>query len=143
MDKDKVLNIEDFPTSLKKTPTRLRLWDLLSNQNIPLDCSSIYEALRKVYGDVSFSTVYRTLETLVELGYLEKTQLSHQEGISYQKVEHKDIHYAVCLSCHKLVEFARCPFENESPHLVEKNFQMVGHKVEILGYCEACRDKMK
>lgn len=143
MDKDKTLKIQDFPSSLKKTTTRLRLWDLLSRENIPLDCSSIYDLLKRNYGEVSFSTVYRTLETLVELGYLEKIQLSHQDGISYQKIEHKDIHYAVCLSCHKLVEFAKCPFENERPQLVEKNFQMVGHKVEILGYCGECKDKIK
>ncbi len=52
------------------------------------------------------------------------------------RFEHK--HYAVCMSCRKIIAMDNCPMETFIPKLEDENFHVMGHNLEIFGYCKDC-----
>ena len=53
-------------------------------------------------------------------------------------------HYAICMNCKSRTELPECPFtEKKHLHTADDGFMVVGHTVEVFGYCKDCQDKMK
>ncbi|MPN57397.1 hypothetical protein SDC9_205091 [bioreactor metagenome] len=59
----------------------------------------------------------------------------------YQLNRNQHKHYAICLSCHKVIEMDNCPMETFTPQLADQDFRVLGHKVEMYGYCKDCDRK--
>ena len=118
---------------MKKTKQRLLVLSVLCRENEPQSAEMIFEKTK----GISLSTVYRTLERFYEEGLVEKTTFDVQDSYFYRlRTEHHD-HYAVCLDCHKREPLEVCPVE----HVDAGDFTITGHKLEIYGYCKACRGK--
>ncbi|MPN45848.1 hypothetical protein SDC9_193423 [bioreactor metagenome] len=62
----------------------------------------------------------------------------NQEMAVYEINHPKHKHYAVCINCHKIIKMDNCPMENFTPELEENGFRVVGHNLEIYGYCKDC-----
>lgn len=90
---------------------------------------------------VWLSSVYRILELFVKENIVLKTTITDGEMALYELNRHKHRHYAVCLGCRKIVEMDNCPLVNFVPKLADNNFDVVGHKLELYGYCKDCKDK--
>ncbi len=133
----------NWPKSLKRTPVRLRVAELLDETSVPLCVSEIYERLRQTDAHLNLSTVYRVLDAFVAAGLAEKTIISSDAPAYYAALRSTHCHYAVCLRCRRLIPLAHCPFDRRNLHLVEQGFEMTGHRLEIYGYCAACRAEIE
>ena len=87
------------------------------------------------------STIYRILELFVSKGLVTKTSFMDSDMAIYALNRHQHKHYAVCLNCHKIIELENCPMDTFVPELDESDFHVVGHKVELYGYCKNCEKK--
>lgn len=116
---------------------------VLNEATAPMCASDIYAKADREGGRISLSTVYRILELFVSEGIALKSMLMGSEMAVYSinRFEHK--HYAVCTSCHKIVPMANCPMEKFIPKLQDNNFLVLGHKIEMYGYCRDCITKKK
>jgi len=129
---------------LKSTPARrLMLAAFSEEENRLYKPLEIYDIVRKAEPGISFSTVYRNLESLAEHGLIEKITL---EGTARYKllVESTHRHHMICLLCHKAEPLPYCPLKQMEETLKNKNsrhgFWPVEHRVEIYGYCQECRN---
>ena len=125
---------------LKNTKCRVLVLDILEQSNQPISVEKIYFYLSKRGLMVSISTVYRTLETLVEKNLITKLNLIGEDKafFEYKRIEHK--HYLICLSCKKMQAFENCPLGNYEEFLQkETNYDISGHKLDIYGYCPKCK----
>ena len=140
-----------FPDSLRKTKSRLKVWEILEKSATPLTARQIaQQASASGSGGESgkgvwLSSVYRALEAFEEAHVVSRTVLKDSPEALYSLSESGHHHYAICLGCKSRTELEGCPFEKEEEHLhtTDQDFMVVGHTVEVFGYCKDGRKKLK
>lgn len=134
-----------FPVGIKRTKQRECVYSILKEAKKPVSAVEIYEEIEKrgVITPFALSTVYRILSTFVEYGLISKNTIFDQETAVYELNGQTHKHYAVCMGCHKMVALDECPLHGFEPKISDEKFQVVGHKVELYGYCQECTNKEK
>jgi Fur family ferric uptake transcriptional regulator len=124
---------------LRNTSQRESILDIIRHGHGHMDADEIYQRVRKKQPRLSLSTVYRTLQTLKELGLVEEVHLDETHHHYEIKAPHEH-HHLICLGCGKVVEF-ECPMTGEMKDIVsrEKDFEVVNTEVRMTGYCADCR----
>ncbi len=118
------------------TPERKLLLRIIS-ENAHLDASEIYQLAKRENPKISLSTVYRTVRLLEELGLVEASELG--EDHYHYEVRLEEHYHLICLDCGKVVEIP--PVDAVRKLGAERGFEVVGVKLELLGYCAACQKK--
>ena len=118
------------------TPERKLLLRIIS-ENAHLDASEIYQLAKRENTKISLSTVYRTVRILEELGLVEASELG--EDHYHYEVRLSEHYHLICLGCGKVVEIP--PVDAVRKLGEERGFEIVGVKLELLGYCAECRKK--
>ncbi|MEQ6359235.1 Fur family transcriptional regulator [Thermoanaerobacter thermohydrosulfuricus] len=119
----------------KLTPQRELILDIMLNQQGYLSVRQIYEKVKEVFPQVSIDTVYRNLSLLKDINILNETTIGNNIMYVMRKEIHS--HSMRCLKCGKIFELDICPLELWINQI--KDFEIVDHKIEIVGYCKDCR----
>lgn len=134
-----------WPEGMKWTKQRKDIFEVLKGAKKPVSAHDIYQEILKLNevdaSNFAISTVYRSLAVFEEKGLVEKSVLLGSDTAVYELADGQHKHYAVCLSCHKLVPLKHCPFEHvEHDHMESEDgeFVVTGHKLELYGYCKEC-----
>lgn len=130
-----------WPSGIKKTKQRSCVFTVLERSDSPLSAMEICKQTENGNCPVWLSTVYRILELFVKENVAVKTTISDGEMALYELNRNQHRHYAICLNCHKVVEMDNCPMEMFMPKLADSDFQVLGHKLEMYGYCKDCSKK--
>ena len=127
---------------LRKTKARNLIISILSQDK---DKAFSVEELHEACGadlQIDLSTVYRTMHTLAESGFVTKSM--HPNGKAYfqiasqQGTEHH--HRIVCSKCKASADIAVCPLHDlENQILSETGFTMTSHTIELTGLCPTCK----
>lgn len=144
----------EFPENLRKTKPREAVWEVLLSSEEPLTAREIAqrlgdrEAERKTtpesHGSVWLSSIYRALDAFEKAHVVSKTVLADSQEAMYALCTPGHHHYAICVSCKSRTELTECPFEEEHAlHTKDSDFVVIGHTVEVYGYCKKCRSKMR
>lgn len=120
------------------TPQRLMILDAVIAGEGHVTAEAIHQRVAQEYPDVSLSTVYRTLETLRDLGLVTETDLGSGR-VEYHFAERADHHHLVCRRCGSVAEL---PHEVLHP-LEEQLAREYGFLAEmshfaVFGVCAAC-----
>jgi len=128
-----------WPKEIKKTKQRQSVLSILQNSDVPLSAADIYSEMEKGGEKAWMSTIYRILELFIKHDMVIKTNILNHDVAVYElnRFEHK--HYAVCLNCHRMISMDSCPMDEFIPNLEDKDFRILGHKLEIFGYCKDCK----
>lgn len=126
---------------LKNTSVRVVVLKILDDSEIPMTVEEIFVSVRSLLSSVNLSTVYRTMETLLKNGLVEKTALLDENKARYEfrRVEHK--HHLVCTGCNRMIPVEDCPVDDEYAKLMcnKQGFELTGHRLEIYGLCPGCQ----
>jgi len=116
------------------TPERRLLLHVIAS-NPHLDANEIYLQAHKDDPKLNLSTVYRTVKMFAELGLVDASHLG--QGHDHYEIRLKNHYHCICLGCGKVIEIpALLPFKNVGR---EYNFDVIGGKVELFGYCDDCQ----
>ena len=130
-------------TSGRSGSARRTVVDFLGRQDCCSSAQEIHDALRTSGSRVGIASVYRTLDSLDELGLVLRIDLG--DGISRYEPATPDgehHHHLVCDDCGKVE-----PFEDEAlESALERvagghGYAMAGHDVVVRGACEDCRSE--
>ena len=102
------------------------------------DADELVADLRGAGREVSRSTVYRTLDLLVEAGLLRELRLTNRTAYEhdYGYPSHDHMH---CTACNRIVEFRNDEIRRIRDAISrEHGFRAAGHKFVITGLCSAC-----
>lgn len=126
---------------IKATRQRKAIIDVIVQAEAPLSADEIYDRIPK-QSEVNYSTVYRTLATLVDKGVLIK--MGEVGGkIFYLLRSNAHNHHLICTNCNKLIEISQCPIENLSRQIAQNTgFIITGHHLELSGICPECAKRM-
>lgn len=126
-----------WPKELKKTKQRFEIIEALCEAEKPLSVQEISAELLRRGNPMWLSTIYRVLETLIKHGIIQESAM-HDSGTSLYEIGDEHRHYAVCVGCKSVIELEGCPIESFLPDLQAKSFHVVGHKLQISGFCDNC-----
>jgi len=127
---------------LKSTKRRTSILEMLENSSQPLSAEDIFLRLKESEVSINISTVYRILETLTARGFLLKNTIMGDVRSLYELNRHEHKHHFVCLGCKLVIPISGCPLHAYEKVLQEQmGCEIQGHKLELFGYCSACRLK--
>ena len=132
------------------TMPRRVIMDVLNKTSKHLSAEDIFLKVHGVYENIGLTTVYRTLEILVEMGMVTKCDFGdgrarYELSVSAEKKHH---HHLVCTSCKRVIEYTEFIdeevefFKRMEKGLSKKyNFIIKDHTLQFCGICENCRNK--
>jgi Fur family ferric uptake transcriptional regulator len=106
------------------------------------DVEELIMRLRQQGLRISRASVYRTLALLVDSGLVQEVFI--EDGhMHYEHIYGHEHHcHLRCLGCRKIVEFQNGSVAEAEQRIgQEHGFEITGHKLEIYGYCEECREQ--
>ena len=131
-----------WPAGIRKTKQRLGVFSVLEKAERPLSAQEIFARAQTEDASVWLSTVYRILDHMVSEGLAVKTAVMDSGTALYELSGGSHRHYAVCVNCHRVIELTNCPMEKFVPEIAESDFRVLGHRVEMYGYCKDCDKKL-
>ena len=134
--------LEDFVRAckekgLKITPQRLAVYEILLRRKDHPTVEEIYEEVKEIYPFVSLATVYRTVETLEEMGFIKKVAYWGNSVRYDANIQEHD--HLVCILCGSITDMkidAGC----EVPQEVN-GFKVLSHSLYMYGVCPLCQKK--
>jgi Fur family ferric uptake transcriptional regulator len=127
---------------IRMTTQRRAILTVIETAKKHLDASQILRRAQKIDASVDRATVYRTLSLLKRQGMIDELDLMHLKGERHyyeRKVGRDHIHMA-CLRCGKITEFLSERFDSLKNELEQEcRFRIVVTRLEVGGYCSACR----
>ncbi|OGS39633.1 MAG: hypothetical protein A2506_05745 [Elusimicrobia bacterium RIFOXYD12_FULL_66_9] len=117
------------------THQRLAVYEELSKRKDHPSAEALYEALKKSYPSLSLATVYKTLQTLHDMGMVSRvpSPIAQARYDACMDVHH----HAVCVSCGKISDVFDPKLDAVAvPSL--PGFEIAGHSVHFHGRCAKC-----
>ncbi|OPX33745.1 hypothetical protein B1H10_05175 [candidate division KSB1 bacterium 4484_188] len=93
---------------LRFTEPRRAILDVLSTTTDHLSAEDIYLAVHGDYPGIGLTTVYRTLELLIEMGLVYRFQFGDGRN-RYELIQNRlkpgHHHHLVCINCKKIIDY--------------------------------------
>jgi len=133
------------------TMPRQAILDILSKTLKHLSAEEVYLTVRKVYPAIGLTTVYRTLEILVQMGVVFKFDFGDSRARYELSKGPKGIrhhHHLVCTGCARVIDYT--DFIDDEVELLQRtekglskkyNFIITNHLIQFYGLCDKCRNK--
>lgn len=132
----------------RMTGPRQSILDVLGQTKEHLSAEDIFMKIRKVCPPCGLTTIYRTLDLLVQLGMI--TRFDFGDGRSRYELrgEHSTKmhhHHLVCRGCKRIIDYA--DFNQEEVEFLKKveeglskkyKFTVEDHDIGFSGLCEKC-----
>jgi Fur family ferric uptake transcriptional regulator len=124
------------------TKARRAVLEIIAHSDRHMTPADVYGKAKAKYPHIGLTTVYRTLDLLVELGYIQRIHLS--AGChSYASAAQTHGHHLVCSSCGRAEEFADCDLDPLMHTLQAKTGYAIDvHMLELMGLCPDCQGTM-
>jgi Fur family ferric uptake transcriptional regulator len=124
---------------LRFTRERGTILDEVLSHEGHFEPEGLFVSMRNGGKKVSRASIYRTLPLMAKAGIVE--QVEHTDKQSHYECTvgrgHHD--HMRCLSCGKIIEFYSSDMERLQEQVCgDQGFQVVGHVLEITGYCKDC-----
>ena len=122
----------------RMTPQRLLILSALRHSSSHLTASQILEEVKVSYPYLDISTVYRTLNALIQMRLVSATDLGGGES-SYEWLDHIRHHHLICRRCDAVIQLTNIYLENLGAEILEDySFQADIDHMAIFGLCNAC-----
>jgi Fur family ferric uptake transcriptional regulator len=133
------------------TAPREAILNVLSKTSEHLSAEEIYMAVHKTYPAIGLTTIYRTLELLVQMGFVFKFDFGDKRA-RYELAEglqgKQHHHHLLCTECGKIVDYI--DFIDDEKELISQtekglskkfSFKITNHLIQFYGICEKCQRK--
>lgn len=125
---------------LSLTVQRRAILENLSSRKDHPTADQIYAAIQDRVTGVSRTTVYRVLETFVQLGLAQK--ISNPDAKARFDADTSRHHHASCLECEKIIDIESSALpEIDLSHADLKGFDVFDCSVVAVGLCKECSSK--
>lgn len=131
------------------TVARQAILNVLGKSDKHLSAEDIYLAVHKVYPAIGLTTVYRTLELLVQMKMVFKFDFGDKRA-RYELAEGvlgtKHHHHLVCSACGRIINYTdfidkEIELLNQTEKSLQEkfNFKITNHIIQFYGLCDKCQ----
>ncbi|WP_108666069.1 Fur family transcriptional regulator [Euzebya rosea] len=122
---------------LRVTRQRLAVLEALKERTDALSAQDVWAEFRERGETIGLSTVYRTLESLQDVGLLDSFDRDGEQAYRFCSTSHH--HHLVCLSCNEVEELRAEIVEEWVGRVSEAHgFEVTAHRADIYGHCAGC-----
>ena len=122
----------------RRTRQRAAVNQILSHLEEFRTAQQIHDVLRQQGDSVGLTTVYRTLQAMVDAGEIDVLRTNEGEA-AYRRCSNGHHHHLVCRSCGRTVEVSGPAVERWASAVADEHgFREVSHDLEIFGTCSSC-----
>jgi Fur family ferric uptake transcriptional regulator len=136
---------------LRLTIPRREILTILNENEGHLSAEDIYIQVHEKHPAIGLTTVYRTLDLLVQLGFVFKFDFGdgrarYELMEKYSSKDHH--HHLICSRCSQIIDYT--DFVGEEIELIRKTehalsekygYRIIDHMVQFYGLCGACQRK--
>lgn len=123
---------------LKITPQRIAIFHALQKKINHPSADEIFRSIRLEYPSISLTTVYKTLETLREIGEIHELHVS-KERVLYDP-KNEPHHHLICLKCSHIADVPGSQVvELKAPKPLSHKFSLIYYRVHFYGFCGRCK----
>jgi Fur family ferric uptake transcriptional regulator len=123
---------------LRMTPQRLMIVAAVENSNDHISAEEIHAQVVEKYPDINVSTVYRTLDTLEEMGMVTRTDLGGGR-VRYHPAAKGHHHHLICRQCGAITDLDETVFAELKENLMrDYSFTADLRHLAIWGTCARC-----
>lgn len=125
--------------SQRNTKQKQIILTILKDANRPLSINEIYSQIVLSLPKIAKSTIYRNIDSLLNLNLIDKYHLNDNEvfyKIKADQNEHK--HFVICDDCKKVFDLPSCPIHDLENAMEEEGFIIKDHQIQISGICKTC-----
>ncbi len=123
---------------LKLTPQRIAILDYFDNNFDHPTAENVHTDIKKKFPTMSLATVYKTLDTLKEKGYLKELTIDKErKHFDPDTTQH---HHLICTKCKKIVDIKK-EFPIEIPIGDHNTFEIINTNIEFYGICPKCKER--
>lgn len=125
---------------LRNTPEREEIILEIFVSQDHFDVDELYLRLRNTGSRVSKASIYRNIPLIMECGLIK--EVWHEDGHMHYEPVYGQTHHCHlrCLGCGKVIEFVESDLKDIQERLAKKHdFDIVDHRLDVVGYCSACR----
>jgi Fur family ferric uptake transcriptional regulator len=134
---------------VKSTRQRLAVLEILGGSDRPMTAEELFLKIREdgaqelpaqAFENLSLSTVYRILDTLIKKSVVTKSGLMDGGKALFEMNSDVHRHNLICIKCHRIIPIEDCPLsEYECSLARQTGYQISGHKLEVYGICPKCK----
>ncbi|MEH0827776.1 Fur family transcriptional regulator [Micromonospora sp. CPCC 205714] len=130
--------VKSIPGAARNTRQRAEVITLLEESDEFRSAQGLHAQLRDRGAAVGLTTVYRTLQALVDAGEVDMMRLPSGEQM-FRRCSRSHHHHLVCRHCGRTVEIVGPAVESwASRTAAQHGFTAVDHTLEITGACADC-----
>ncbi len=143
---DEIVQFRSFivEKGLRNTPEREEIIRAIFGNPDHFDVDELYLKMRRNGSRVSKASIYRNIPLIIEANLIR--EVWHEDGhMHYEPVLDKGHHcHLRCLGCGRVIEFVSNEVIALERSLGKKHqFNIVDHRLEVLGYCSNCKDNTR
>ncbi len=124
---------------LSLTVQRRAILENLASRSDHPTADQIYAAIQGKITGISRTTVYRVLETFVQLGLAQK--ISNPEAKARFDADTRRHHHAICVNCEEVIDVHAPDLDSIAIPDVGQAFQVTDYSVNFTGICRNCLAK--
>lgn len=124
--------------SLKLTPQRIAVYEMLKNTKSHPSAETIYSSIKEKYPTMSFATVYKTLKTLGEVKLIQ--ELNVGEGNFRYDANAEPHPHIVCTNCGRVDDIPEVDLSMINDTAREHtDYNILYNKTYFYGICPDCK----
>jgi Fur family ferric uptake transcriptional regulator len=122
---------------LRATRQRTTVLDALRDRPDAVTAQELHAELRAAGEPVGLTTVYRTLASLADSGFLDAFTREGEQAFRLCSDAHH--HHLICEACNRVEEITAEEVERwVNSVATRRGFQVTGHRADIFGVCVDC-----
>jgi Fur family transcriptional regulator, peroxide stress response regulator len=127
-------------TGLRLTPQRLEIFRELAMAVDHPSAEELHKRLLRKYPTMSLDTVYRTLGTFTQHGFVHKVETAESQGrFEVRRTRH---HHLICSRCKEIADFSWADFDAAKlPEEITSWGHVENRNAVIYGICRKCGGK--
>lgn len=126
---------------MRTTKQRTAVVEVMQEIDRFQSAKEIHTALQDRNAKVGLTTVYRTLQSLVDIGAVDALHSPTGEVLYRHCESEAHHHHLVCTKCGRTEEIDGGPIEKWARQVADTyGFQLTGHDAEVFGICFKCRE---
>ncbi len=122
---------------LRLTPQRLEIFQVLARATDHPTAEILHQRLIQGMPTLSLDTVYRTLGTFVDYGFVNRVETSASQARF--EVSHVQHHHLICRKCHEIIDFKWQSIDSAVlPEEVHSWGKIERRNIVVYGICHKC-----
>jgi Fur family ferric uptake transcriptional regulator len=129
---------------LEVTEERLKILEEVFSRHDHFDVETIVNKMNEERTGVSRATVYRTIELLLEFGFINKLVLGNGSVRYEHIIGHSNHEHLICEVCGTILEVRIPELEKIQEEIALQNYFVPSRRTfNVYGVCRKCREKME